>query len=52
MPKWIENVSAFTEALPIEYAPLILGLSDVPWESPQRRDDFIKLMTGDVRGEA
>lgn len=47
MPQWIENVSALAEALPIEHAPLILGLSDVPWENAARRDEFIQLLTGD-----
>ena len=46
MPKWIDNVGAFSEALGPQWAPLILGLSDVPWESPQHRDEFIQLLTG------
>lgn len=51
MPKWIENVGAFTEALGPQMAPLVLGLSDVPWESPEHRDEFIRLLTGgDVDG--
>lgn len=53
MPKWIDNVSAFSDALGPQFAPLVLGLSDVPWESDEHRDGFIQLMTtGGANGEA
>lgn len=50
MPKFIDNVSAFSEALPVALAPMIVGLADVPWESDQSRDEFITLFTGGGRG--
>lgn len=52
MPKWIESVSAFSDALGPQFAPLIFDLADVPWDSTEHRDGFIQLMTGAPNGEA
>lgn len=48
MPKWIDNVSAFTEVLGPAKAPLILPLASVSWGSTESRDEFIRLLTGGV----
>lgn len=45
MNRFVENASAFTEALGVRQAPLIVWLSMVPWE-PDDRDSFIRSMTG------
>ncbi len=46
MPKFIDNVSAFTEALGPSKATFILPLAAIPWGSAEHRDTFIQLLTG------
>lgn len=40
------NLAAFTEALGVENAPIIVSLSTLPWPSDENRDEFIRLLTG------
>lgn len=40
------NLAAFTEALGVENAPMILSFSTLPWPSDENRDQFIKALTG------
>jgi hypothetical protein len=39
-------VGAFTDALGVENAPVVLGLAAAPWESDEQRDQFIRFLTG------
>ncbi len=48
MPRFIENVAAFAEALGPEKATLVLPLATVSWGSSKHRDTFIQLLTGGV----
>lgn len=43
---FIRNVAAFTEALGVEAAPVIIHLSMVPWPDQDVRDQFIQDLTG------
>jgi hypothetical protein len=43
---YIENVTAFTEALGLEWAPAVLSLAIIPWRSPSDRDEFIEGLVG------
>lgn len=45
MNRFVENAAAFTEALGVRQAPLVVWLSMVPWD-PEDRDSFIRSMTG------
>jgi len=45
MNRFMENAAAFTDALGVRQAPLIVWLSMVPWEG-EDRDSFIRSMTG------
>lgn len=52
MNRFVENAAAFTEALGVRQAPLVVWLSLVPWD-PEDRDSFIRSMNrdrGDGRG--
>ncbi len=40
------NLAAFTEALGVENAGMIVALSTVPWPSDENRDQFIRALTG------
>jgi hypothetical protein len=39
--RWIRDIAAFTEALGVQNAPLIMALSLVPWNDDAQRDQFI-----------
>lgn len=43
---FIKNVAAFTEAMGVENAPIIISMALVPWPDDATRDDFIKSLTG------
>jgi hypothetical protein len=45
MNRFVENASAFTDALGVRQAPLVVWLSMVPWEG-EDRDSFIRSLTG------
>jgi len=42
---FIKNLAAFTDALGVENAPIIMHLSMIPWPSDDVRNDFIKDLT-------
>ena len=45
MSQFVKNVTAFVDALGYEYPGVILSLANIPWESDQDRNDFIKSIT-------
>jgi nucleoid-associated protein YejK len=44
--KFIENVAAAVEALGVEKAGIVYGIAMTDWESDQKRDDFLRLVSG------
>ena len=46
-----DNLDAFTRALGVENAPLIVALSEVPWAGPDERNQFILDLTGKDVGD-
>lgn len=42
----VRSLDAFTRALGVENAPMIVTLAQIPWDSDEQRDDFIKDLTG------
>ena len=47
---FISHLAAFTEALGVENAPIIMSLATVPWPSEADRDQFITELTGKKNG--
>lgn len=45
MNKFVKSATAFTEALGVRQAPLVVWLSLIPWDDDDR-DSFIRSMTG------
>jgi hypothetical protein len=45
MDKFIDNIDAFSTALPIDAAAIIMHMSLIPWPSNDVRDQFIKDLT-------
>ena len=45
MNKFVKNASAFTEALGVRQAPLVVWLSMIPWDDDDR-ESFIRSVTG------
>lgn len=43
---FMRNLDAFTRALGVENAPIIISLSTLGWPDDQTRDDFIHDLTG------
>jgi hypothetical protein len=43
---FIRNLAAFTDALGVENAGMIVAFSQMPWPSDENRDEFIKYLTG------
>jgi hypothetical protein len=43
---FIRNLAAFTDALGVQNAPMIVSLSQVPWPSDDARNEFIYNLTG------
>jgi hypothetical protein len=43
---FIRNLAAFTDALGVENAGMIVTLSQMPWVDDNDRDQFIKYLTG------
>ena len=43
---FIRNLAAFTDALGVQNAPMIIALSQVSWADDQSRNDFIYSLTG------
>lgn len=48
MPRFVEDLAAFTEAFGPENAALVLPLSTVRWPNAEARDEFIAAMLGSV----
>jgi len=46
LPSFIEDVTAFTEALGPENAPIVLPLAAVHWPDAAARDEFIGALIG------
>ena len=46
MDGFVKNLAAFTDALGVENAPIIVEMSLVPWPDDATRDEFIKNLTG------
>jgi hypothetical protein len=45
MNQFVKDVTAFVDALGYDYPGVVLSLANIPWESDQDRDDFIKRLT-------
>lgn len=43
--RFIRDLAAFTEALGVQNAPMIMSLAMVPWNDDQQRDQFISDLT-------
>jgi hypothetical protein len=45
MNQFVSDVTAFVDALGYDYPGVVISLANIPWESDQDRDDFIKHLT-------
>lgn len=45
MNQFVKDVTAFVDALGYDYPGVVISLANIPWESEQDRNDFIKLLT-------
>jgi hypothetical protein len=45
MNQFVKDVTAFVDALGYDYPGVVLSLANIPWESDQDRDTFIKHIT-------
>lgn len=48
MNQFVKDVTAFVDALGYDEPAIILSLAQIPWESDDDRDDFIKSLTREV----
>ncbi len=48
MNQFVKDVTAFVDALGDDEPAIILSLAQIPWESDDDRDDFIKNLTREV----
>lgn len=46
MDMFVKNLAAFTDALGVENAPMVMHLSMIPWRDDATRNRFIKDLTG------
>jgi len=44
--RFIRDLAAFTEALGVQNAPMVVEFAKMPWPSDQDRDQFIQQLTG------
>jgi hypothetical protein len=44
--RFIRDLAAFTEALGVQNAPMIVEFAKMPWQSDEERDRFILQLTG------
>jgi hypothetical protein len=44
--KFIENIAAAVEAFGVEQAGIVYGIALTNWESDQKRDEFLRLVSG------
>jgi hypothetical protein len=49
MNQFIKDITAFVDALGYDYPGVVISLANIPWESDQDRDDFIKNITREVQ---
>jgi hypothetical protein len=42
---FVRDIAAFTDALGVENAPMVMYFALVPWPSDDDRNDFIKQLT-------
>lgn len=49
MSQFMKDVTAFVDALGYDQPAIILQLAEVPWESDDDRDEFIRLLTSEVK---
>lgn len=49
MNQFVKDVTAFVDALGYDYPGIVLSLANIPWESDQDRDDFIKTLTREAQ---
>ena len=45
MDMFVKNVAAFTDAMGVVNAPIIMHLSMIPWSDDLTRDSFIQELT-------
>ena len=45
MSQFVKDVTAFADALGFDHPAVILQLAEVPWESEDDRDEFIRILT-------
>jgi hypothetical protein len=48
MTRFVENVTAFVDALGMDEPGIVLYLANVPWQSEADRQDFIDYLTREV----
>lgn len=44
--KFVENIAAAVEALGVEKTGIVYGIALTNWESDQKRDEFLRLVSG------
>jgi len=49
MNQFVKDITAFVDVLGYDYPGVVISLANVPWESEQDRDDFIKTITREVQ---
>lgn len=47
MPSFIEDVSAIVDRIGVRYPGVVLGLSQIQWESAEDRDAFLDALVSD-----
>ena len=48
MNQFVKDITAFVDALGYEYPGIVLTLAQIPWQSDDDRDQFIKHLTREV----
>lgn len=49
MNQFMKDVTAFVDALGYDYPTVILQLAEIPWSSENDRDEFIRILTSEVK---
>jgi hypothetical protein len=47
---FVEDIAAAVDALGVEAVGVVYGLGLTDWESDEKRDEFLSLLTGQWRG--
>lgn len=45
MPRFVDNIAAAVDALGVEAAGIVWGISQSDWESDEQRDEFLMRLT-------